>query len=141
MPPKIKLSTVIFGRRFLWTLPSLIQLILLKTLLLCLSTAAWVYLWLSLIFIILLISRVLYDVDLGAVAVQIYSILEVLRDKKLSLSDKILPSNVRWTVKYRRQFFTDENLAKLRGLNIKSSFVFSIVFHLCHLYCEMQYCI
>jgi hypothetical protein len=35
-----------------------------------------------------------YDVDLGAVPVQIYSILEVLRDKKLSLSDKILPSNV-----------------------------------------------
>ena len=51
-------------------------------------------LWLSLIFIILLISRVLYDVDLGAVAVQIFSILDVLRDKKLSLSDKILPSNV-----------------------------------------------
>jgi hypothetical protein len=55
---------------------------------------SWIYLWLSLIFIILLISRVLYDVDLGAVAVQIFSILEVLRDKKLSLSDKILPSNV-----------------------------------------------
>ena len=55
---------------------------------------SWIYLCLSLIFIILLISRVLYDVDLGAVAVQIFSILEVLRDKKLSLSDKILPSNV-----------------------------------------------
>ena len=46
----------------------------------------WLNLWLSLLFCLLV---AFYDVDLGAVAVQIYSILEVLRDKKLSLSDKL----------------------------------------------------
>ena len=68
-------------------------------------------LWLSLILLLFCLLVAFYDVDLGAVAVQIYSILEVLRDKKLSLSDKLkychrmsLNCKISTAIFYRREF-------------------------------------